>query len=184
MGLLLLLVRKERGLLLGTAGSLLTCNLVWISVHPTLHLAKTTSSSPLLLAVSFIPIRRAVHPFSRNVQQSRGCLFTKNLVISSLSSECSGSVVAWHSSSGCIDYFQLQPTKSYPLTQTTSIQQSQLTEYTFDFKSFELFLLPFQTFNFPFTIIPTLQAFPRDQICPKTSGKLHLGKAQNDNLRG
>ena len=68
MGLLLLLVRKERGLLLGTAGSLLTCNLVWISVHPTLHLAKTTSSSPLLLAVSFIPIRRAVHPFSRNVQ--------------------------------------------------------------------------------------------------------------------
>ena len=45
MGLLLLLVR-ERGLLLGTAGSLLTCNLVWISVHPTLHLAKTTSSSP------------------------------------------------------------------------------------------------------------------------------------------
>lgn len=116
MGLLLLLVRKERGLLLGTAGSLLTCNLVWISVHPTLHLAKTTSSSPLLLAVSFIPIRRAVHPFSRNVQQSRGCLFTKNLVISSLRT-VSGRLLCGY----FIDYFQLQPTKSYPLTQTTTV---------------------------------------------------------------
>ena len=41
---------RERVIIGGTAArSLLTCNLVWISVHPTLHLAKTTSLSSSLI---------------------------------------------------------------------------------------------------------------------------------------